>query len=194
MSFLGGNNFIKNRRISSIVLNFIVMVKTYCAFFLALLLCACGGHPSSNSAEHVPKKDQPATPAKQSDLSVQKGTIFQKKTAIIDGARYTAYVSFGDKETKFCIKNNDGHIVFTEKDLVGFEFKDVDGDGNKDLLLERSGISSGHQDLVQYDPTTKKFILVGNCSNADRIKNTKYFYSYEDCCVGRYWSSDLFYI
>ena len=78
--------------------------------------------------------------------------------------------------------------------MVDAKFVDFDGDGNKDALDERRGVDSGSQDLVLYDPKTKKFILVGNCSNAVKVKHTKYFYSYEDCCVGRNWSSDLFFI
>ena len=96
---------------------------------------------------------------------------------------------------RFCVKNNRGNVVFIDNDFVDYgRFVDVDGDGFKDILLERSGVDSGHQDLVLYNPKTKKFILAGNCSNPNKIKHTKYLYTYDDCCMGRFFSSDLLFI
>lgn len=128
---------------------------------------------------------------------IKKDSIIQRRTAIIDGTRYTAIkVLIDDSVSKFQIKDIRGKIVYTyEKGyMLSFKFRDFNGDGYKDVILELRGVDSGGQDLVIYDAKSKRFKLAGDCSNAEKIPKTKYYYTYEDCCMGRNWSSDLFYI
>jgi hypothetical protein len=176
--------------------NFIIMKKPYGVLFLVTFFCSCSHQPGSKSTDSTAKKSRLITAAQRGSPPTQRDSIFQKEAIIINGVKYTALCSGGSgyNGITFYIKNSNNKTVFTTTNLLNFELKDVDGDGNTDVLLERRGVDSGQQDLVLYDPKTDKFILVGNCSNANKIKNTKYYYSYEDCCMGRYWSSDLFYI
>ena len=160
-----------------------------------MVLHTCKHKPGTKPVNSNVKSAQ----SKRDSLSMQKDTSLQIfQTAVVDGDKYTAFRIFSRRQKvpdKFYIKNGQGQIVFTTNDIVfDVQFKDFDGDSYKDILLERRGVDSGQQDLLLYDPKTKKFILVGNCSNANRIKHTKYYYSYEDCCMGRSWSSDLFFI
>ena len=126
-------------------------------------------------------------------------SVLQRETANINGIKYTAinFIEDHNGDPKFYIKDGTGKVVFTrtnQEPVVYFKFIDFNGDGCKDILVELSGVDSGHQDLILYDKKSKGFILAGSCSNAEKIKGTKYYYSYNDCCMGRFWSSDLFYI
>jgi len=131
---------------------------------------------------------------------LKKDSVVQNKAAIIDHKRYIAInvVTLNDttENKKFFIKDGSGKIVYTylAGEVVSFKFTDFNGDGYKDIILELSGVDSGQQELLIYDPKSEKFRLAGNCSNAEKIVRTKYYYSYEDCCMGRDWSSNLFYI
>jgi len=130
----------------------------------------------------------------------QKDSIIQQKTVVIDRKRYTAIniliLNDTSGNNKFYIKDASGKIVYTYADgeILSFRFTHFNGDGYKDIVVELSGADSGHQDLIVYDPKSKRFKLAGNCSNAEKIAKTRYYYSYEDCCMGRDWSSNLFYI
>ena len=128
---------------------------------------------------------------------LKKDSIVQRETAIIDGNKYTAIKILIDNwGFKFYIKDEGGKIVYTYKDggILSFKFLDFNRDGYKDIILELRGVDSGQQDLIIYDKKSKRFKLAGNCSNAEKIPKTKYYYTYEDCCMGRDWSSNLFYI
>jgi hypothetical protein len=117
--------------------------------------------------------------------------------ATVDGEKYTAFIVFNIRrgEREFYIKNSNGQKVFSDYDFVeNVQFTDFNGDGKKDVILERRGVESGSQDLILYDLKTRKFKFAGNCSNARKIRHSKYYYTYEDCCMGRDWSSDLFFI
>jgi hypothetical protein len=132
-------------------------------------------------------------------FDIKRDSIIKSKTVIIDGTRYTAINTVDDHlgRHSFNIKNPKGQIVYTANEGAGimdFKFVDFNGDGFKDILLDLDVADSGVQDLILYNPKSKKFVLAGNCSNANKIKNTKYFYSYQDCCAGRNWDSGLFYI
>lgn len=138
-----------------------------------------------------------STPNKYDSINLQKDSILQTKSAIVDGEKYTAFVVFSIRKEnrEFYIKNSENQKIFSDYNFVeNVQFTDFDGDGKKDVILERRGIDSGSQDLLLYDHKTKKFKFAGNCSNAQKIKHSKYYYTYEDCCMGRDWSSDLFFI
>lgn len=138
-------------------------------------------------------------PISHFDIS-KKDSVIQQKTALIDHKRYTAISTriFNDTSAyeKFYIRDESGKTIFKYPDdeVLGFTFTDFNGDGYKDIIVEIRGVDSGGQDLIIYDPKSKKFTLAGSCSNARKIIGTKYYYSYEDCCLGRDWSSNLFYI
>jgi hypothetical protein len=131
-------------------------------------------------------------------VSSKIDSVSQLETAVVNGMRYTAVNFFNDKagHNGFYIKDAAGKIVYSIMDsgIIGFKFVDFNEDGFKDVTVELRGVDSGGQDLVIYDPKSKTFKLAGNCSNAEKISNTKFYYTYEDCCMGRNWSSDMFYI
>jgi hypothetical protein len=129
----------------------------------------------------------------------KKDSARQSKTEIINGISYTAINTFGDGVSpgRFYIKDKSGKIVYkatADDEVVYFKFIDFNGDGYKDITVELRGVDSGAQDLIIYDVKSKAFKLAGDCSNAERIPTTKFYYTYEDCCMGRVWSSNLFYI
>lgn len=127
-------------------------------------------------------------------LTTKRDSVRQSKTAVVNGISYTAINTSG---CKFYIKDNSGKVVYNapaDEGVVYFQFIDFNGDGNKDITVELRGVDSGAQDLIIYDLKSKTFKLAGNCSNAEKIRGTKFYYSYEDCCMGRVWSSNLFYI
>ncbi|QEC79623.1 hypothetical protein [Mucilaginibacter ginsenosidivorax] len=112
----------------------------------------------------------------------------------MNGISYTAINILGGK---FCIKDNSGKVVYSspaDDGVIHFKFIDFNGDGYKDITVDLSTVDSGAQDLIIYDLKSKTFKFAGNCSNAEKIRNTKFYYTYEDCCMGRNWSSNLFYI
>lgn len=129
-------------------------------------------------------------------VSIKRDTILKQETAIIDGVGYTAVSSFNKRfiHYDFCIKEKNDRIVYKNEGIEGFKFIDFNGDGYKDIILNLLVADSGEQSLLLYDPELKKFVSAGNCSNAERIPDTKYYYTYQDCCMGREWSSNLFYI
>lgn len=177
-----------------------VVIKHFCIVSFIMICIACNQKPEtkSNSAKVERASSKIIlNKAGSTDLKTDTSKHFFQKV-LVDGESYTAYYTINKRlgeQGGFFIKKGLDQIVFSTKNIViGAEFKDFDGDGYKDILLERRGVDSGQQDLLLYDPKTKKYILVGNCTNAERIKDTKYYYSYEDCCMGRFFSSDLFFI
>lgn len=127
------------------------------------------------------------------DSVMQRGTLRAGKTkyeVLNIGSDDTAY-------RRLCIKYSNGLIAFElkpENDIAHFTFKDFNNDGYQDIVLDMMVADAGEQLLVLYEPKLKTFVFAGNCSNAEKIPNTIYFYTYQDCCVGRNWSSDLFHI
>ncbi len=133
------------------------------------------------------------------NLHTKGDSILHSKTAIIDGKKYTAINTYHNetKRRRFDIKNQKGEIVYKgtkEEGIAIFKFVDFNNDGYKDIVLDLDVADSGELDLVLYDPKLKKFVLAGNCSNAEKILHTPYYFSYQDCCMGREWNSELFYI
>ncbi len=180
------------------MLRFIIMIRPYYILILVISFCVCGSLSRAKNVISVSKNRNVQSGSVSFDsVCLQNDSILQTKSAIVDGEKYTAFVVFNINKEKreFYIKNSEGQKVFSDYDFVeNVQFTDFDGDGKKDVLLDRRGVDSGSQDLVLYDPKIKKFKFAGNCSNAQKIKHSKYYYTYEDCCMGRDWSSDLFFI
>ncbi len=130
-------------------------------------------------------------------VPLYKDSILQKRNLIINGIKYTVINSHCDSTSALVIKNNQGRVVFTHIEAIGIgniKFIDFDGDDYKDIELELLVADSEQEDLVLYDPQTRKFVFAGNCPQGQHLKHTKYYYTYEDCCAGRNWDSELFYI
>jgi hypothetical protein len=83
-------------------------------------------------------------------------------------------------------------------DYFTWKFKDFNGDGHKDIFLDKGGNAPERFDLLLYVPTTKSFRQVKDFENFPAPENligTKYFYSYHKSgCADMDWDSDLFYI
>lgn len=121
-------------------------------------------------------------------------------TQIVDGKSYEAVY---DSTGNLSIYGSEGKRVFflnaKELYLEGFwrlKFQDFNGDGFKDIIVEYYSNVPDRNDLILYDPSTRKFIHVKNFSDypaAIRLKGTNLFYSYHRSgCADQNWDSDLF--
>jgi hypothetical protein len=113
-------------------------------------------------------------------------------TANIDGVTYKA-ILYGDQsisikagdKTVLHIKRADLYLTF--EPLARFEFKDVNGDGYPDLVIEYKSTVPGKSDLVLYDKHSKKFVQVSGFPGypaSTRIPNTSTYYSYQTIKIG----------
>ncbi len=123
-------------------------------------------------------------------------TILNVSSAAIGNMQYTALYK---SDNYLYIIDSTGNIIFKQKDFhPNFEFKDIDSDGNKDLVISHMTNVPGVQDLLLFDKKNQIFVPVQNFSkfpDHKPIKGTKYFYSYHRSgCADMNWDSDLFFI
>ena len=89
-------------------------------------------------------------------------------------------------------------LVRLRADYSTFEFRDYNGDGYKDLLLELGGNTPGWMDVYLYSPARRVFEKLKDAREfpaPEKIKGTRYYYSYHHSgCADEDWDSDLFYI
>jgi hypothetical protein len=110
----------------------------------------------------------------------------------IDGKIYTAICQ---NQEKISIFNSQNENIFTKNiDCTFMKFEDFNKDGYKDLTIN----TTTTENLVMYNPKTKKFNFIEdflNFPNAAHIDKTNKYYSYHHSgCADMLWDSDLFYI
>ena len=132
--------------------------------------------------------------AQLNSIGVDSTAAFANKFTIRKH-RYVGYI----RDSQFFITRPNGSILIKMKgDYNGWELKDVDGDGFKDILVNISGNTPAVNDLLLFLPAKKNFKKVGDFSkfpDAHKIAGTKYYYSYHKSgCADMNWDSDLFYI
>jgi len=114
----------------------------------------------------------------------------------IDGRLYTGVL----KQDSFYLYDGRGRILLklSSEYIFSFEFRDYNGDGYRDLLLEVGSNIPSVMDVYLYSPSRHGFQELKDARKfpaAERIKGTPYYYSYErGGCADLVWSSDLFYI
>ena len=122
-------------------------------------------------------------------------TILHVDTTTVLGEYYKAIFR---TDNILYVTNSNGDTILKEADLFqNFEFKDFNGDGNNDLMINYiSNIPI--KDLFLFDIETMKFRKVKDFSEypeSEPITGTKYYYYYHRSgCADMNWDSDLFYI
>jgi hypothetical protein len=123
------------------------------------------------------------------------GDRYSTDTATILGIRYVGHVDF----TGFHLKTSTSKTTVNIKgEFTSVEFRDIDLDGYKDILLDHGGNIPERYSLLLYIAKWKRFQSVSNFNlfpSPVKVKRTKYFYSYhKNGCADLDWVSDLFYI
>ena len=121
-------------------------------------------------------------------------TAYSVKNETIKHRKYSGYINpsgfylFDYKKDK---------IVFQPGEYFTWELRDFNGDGNKDILLDKGGNTPERYDLLLFN-STNRYILIEEFDlfpAPTQIKGTKYYYSYHRSgCADMNWDSDLFYI
>jgi len=122
-------------------------------------------------------------------------TIRDVKRVVIGGVRYTGIMT----QDSVYLRDRRGHnLLRLLNDYFSFEFKDYNGDGYRDLLLEVGGNTPEVMDVYLYSPSRHGFRELKDAREfpaPTRIKGTPYYYSYhKGGCADLIWGSDLFYI
>jgi len=122
-------------------------------------------------------------------------------SANINGVSYKA-ILYGDQsisikagdKTVLHIKRADLYLTF--EPFAGLQFKDFNGDGYPDLVINYKSSIPGRSDLILYDKRSKKFIQVTGFSNypvSTKIPNTSFYYSYQNSgCADMDWDSNIY--
>jgi len=137
-------------------------------------------------------------------FAIAQSTVYGlplKARAIIDGISYKAVVN---KDTSVSIISNNGkstksiRLPIDYSALWSFKFKDFNGDGFKDIVVEFSSNTPGDCDVYLYNHTLKNFTNVADIDRYPspiKIPGTRYYYSYHHSgCADEDWDSDLFII
>ncbi|MBS1525421.1 MAG: hypothetical protein JST19_07220 [Bacteroidetes bacterium] len=133
-------------------------------------------------------------------FAIAKGQSDSIAFAKINGEVYKAVYNHNGT---LLILNHVGKPVFStnKKTLYdeGFwklEFKDFDGDGYKDVVVEYYSNVPDCQDLILYDKQTRRFVLIKDFPDFPapvHLKGTNLYYSYHRSgCADNNWDSDLF--
>lgn len=98
----------------------------------------------------------------------------------------------------FVVDANGDTISKAPEMFPDFRFEDFNQDGFDDIRVFYFGNVPGFENLILYDPLTSRFKIVNDFYNypaPERIKGTKYYYSYVRAgCADLNWESSLFYL
>ena len=182
-------SFFKKRATYSFISN--VKAPFFLVLFLLSVSCEQKNRQSKSIQEPLESKSQITefTP-------INPDTLLNSVTGFVDGHRYLITCSSG---YNLILQNEKGHTIYQDSVYSPKqEFLDFNGDGYKDILIDYMTNTPGIQDLLLYDITNKtykKVIDFQRFPSAQRIGNTKYYYSYHRSgCADYNWDSDLFYI
>lgn len=88
-------------------------------------------------------------------------------------------------------------MIFQQGEYFNWELKDFDGDGNKDIFLDKGGNTPEWYDLLLF-VSHNQYRLIEDFDKFPSplpVTGTRYYYSYHKSgCADRNWDSDLFYI
>jgi len=162
-------------------------------FFLLLILAQCKSPYSNQTLVQQSSK----TDTINATDPITDTTLGPMDSAVISGDIY--YALFKTNDTLYILdKNRDTILKEGNDSWQGFEFKDFNGDGFKDIIIQLASNASGVEDLLLFNKSTNNFIPVKNFSDFPAplpIAGTKYYYSYHKSgCADMNWDSDLFYI
>ncbi len=132
--------------------------------------------------------------AQKNKPSPDDTTSYSIKTETIKAKKYTGFLNLSGF---YLLDNNNRILVFQPGDYFSWELKDFDGDGNKDLFLDKGGNTPERCDLLVFISANRYRKIEGFdfFPAPIRIKGTKLFYSYHKSgCADMNWDSDLFYI
>ena len=134
-------------------------------------------------------------------FAIKTASAQSTATANVDGVNYKA-ILYGDQSisikdgTKTVFRARRADLYLTFEPFFKMEFKDFNGDGYPDLLVEYRSNVPGKCDLMLYDKLTKKFVQVNGFPEyptSEKIVNTPFFYSYRKSgCADLDWNSDLY--
>ncbi|WP_259017122.1 hypothetical protein [Emticicia fluvialis] len=164
--------------------------------YLLIVLLLDGSCKQKNSK--VKSIQEPSVVAAELDVPIatRNDTILNTVTDYVEGRRFviTCYSGYN-----LILQNEKGHTIYQDSVYSPKQdFLDFNGDGYKDILIDYMTNTPGIQDFLLYDITNKtykKVIYFQRFPSAQRIGNTKYYYSYHRSgCADYNWDSDLFYI
>jgi len=129
------------------------------------------------------------------DVMVMDTTARDIHSFRIDGSVYTGVL----KQDSFYLYDGRGRALLRlPSEYLSFEFKDYNGDGYRDLILEVSSNTPDVMEIYLYSPSHHGFRELKDARKfpaPTRIKGTPYYYSYHrGGCADMVWDSDLFYI
>jgi hypothetical protein len=132
---------------------------------------------------------------------IKNNSALTTANANVDGVNYRA-ILYGDQSIS--IKNGDKTILHikradlyvTFEHFAGLEFKDFNGDGYPDLVVNYKSNIPGRCDLMLYDKRSKQFKQVSGFPEypaSIKIPNSVFYYSYHKSgCGDMDWDSDLY--
>jgi hypothetical protein len=135
-----------------------------------------------------------AVTAQKAKPSPDDSTSYSVKTVTIEGKKHTGFLNISGF---YLLNFQNKTVVFKPGDYFTWEVKDFNGDGNKDLFLDKRGNTPERYDLLLFVSANhyrqvEEFELF---PAPTQIKGTKYFYSYHKSgCADMNWDSDLFFL
>jgi len=132
---------------------------------------------------------------KEDDRMLLDSTAIDVHTFKINHVLYTGML----KRDYFYLYDGRGRTLLKlPNEYFSFEFKDYNGDGYRDLVLEVGSNTPEKMEVYLYSPARHGFQELKDARKfpaAERIKGTSYYYSYHrGGCADLIWVSDLFYI
>ena len=121
-------------------------------------------------------------------------TSYSVKTETIKGKKHTGFLNISGF---YLLDFQSKTVVFQPGDYFTWELKDFDGDGNKDIFLNKGGNTPERYDLLVFVSANRYRKVEGFdfFPAPIPIKTTKYYYSYHKSgCADMNWDSDLFYL
>ncbi|MEL1244386.1 hypothetical protein AAEO56_08955 [Flavobacterium sp. DGU11] len=160
-------------------------------FAITLLFCFLGCQKSEKIVINEPQQVKPQKPAPE----------YLVDSIAINGKMYTVMQGHpaNNNNCPLCILH-EGDTIYkhTNWAVNGFEFEDLDRDGNADIRLNQLSNVGGVKEWIMFDSKTGVFKEIKNFSEfpaSKKLEDTKYFYSdHKMGCAGGMWGSELFYI
>lgn len=171
------------------------MTQYLLSFLLVVILLTCA-QPETKPAPPSPKRH-----TKDRDL-VEKPVANEpqeRPVRLLDSIQVFGHIfktyQLGDSS---CLINSIGDTVIHDWHYqMGLTQTDFNRDGVDDILIDYFPVPPV-QDLMMFNPETRRFVLVENFRDfpePEPIRGTRYFYSYHRAgCADGAWVSDLFYI